>query len=112
MIHIKQIKTGLRVLAVEDDHDTNSMLHISIEVKDAREDYPELQRLDMVVFGVPYVGIIDFKVTSATMPLPSFCRSSTPVASASAYDRKYDYTIRLVAVEGYDYSSLITSPWS
>lgn len=110
MIHIKQIKTGRCVLAVEDDHDTGGMIELTIEVSGALEEWPESQRLDVVVLGVPYVGIIGAKVTSATMPLLSFCHASTPVTSA--YDHKYDYTIRLVAVEGYDYSPLITSPWS
>lgn len=110
MIHIRQIKTGRCVLTLDDDHDTGGRIDVIIEVTDAVEDISPSSRLDVVVLGVPYVGIVGDKVASATMPLLSSCFDSPSVVSA--YDHKYDYTIRLVAVEGYDYSELIKFPWS
>lgn len=100
MIEIKQIQTGTRQLKTVDNRDAlgvKGLVEHIIEVEQASESIDETERLDVIVFGVPFVGIV-----------------ITGTPTAHTYYKHLgvrDYVIRLVAKEGYDYSQFLKPDW-
>ncbi|QZI92674.1 hypothetical protein SIPHO059v1_p0079 [Vibrio phage 264E42.1] len=100
MIEIKQIQTGTRQLTTVDNRDSlghKGYVEHTIEVWDASEDIDETENVDVMMFGVPFVGI----VVATTLP--------TTNAYHSVGTR--DYTIKLVAKDGHDYTQFLKPDW-
>ncbi|CAM0036883.1 hypothetical protein VPHK120G1_0031 [Vibrio phage K120 g1] len=113
MIEIKQIQTGTRQLTTVDNRDLlghKGFVEHTIEVFDASEDIDETENVDVMVFGVPFVGIVVTATLRATNP--THANSSTMTRDYN-YNNTVtrDYTIKLVAKDGYDYTQFLKPDW-
>lgn len=100
MIEIKQIQTGIRQFTTVDNRDSlghRGWVDQTIEVEGAEEDIDETEDVDVMVFGVPFVGIV-----VATSPPTTNSYNSVGIR---------DYTIKLVAKDGYDYTQFLKPDW-